>query len=324
MRIAFTSCMSAGIFPDQPVWDWIAAQQPDHLVLLGDSVYLDVPVLNMQHPSEMSDNDFAQHLFALYSAQLAQPSFRALVQGLPKGRVWSIWDDHDFLWNDACGAEVRKDAQQRDKLRTTTAFQEAFRAALSAGLAPGSFPAAYNAAVFWQSNQPPLSTPSVALAPDVWLHLSDGRSYRTRTWLLAESKRTILGADQRQRLSQAVLAAPGALHLLASGSTLGAYKRGYAQDWRWLSALAAQERILVLSGDIHRNDCDAFHTGGWPLHEATASGAAVRDAVVVGARRRNYGLLDISADRVSFRLFADNKEETRLARTLARSTWLPV
>jgi hypothetical protein len=42
MRIAFVSCICRQVFDDQPVWDWIRDQVPDKLVLLGDSVYLDI------------------------------------------------------------------------------------------------------------------------------------------------------------------------------------------------------------------------------------------------------------------------------------------
>lgn len=77
----------------------------------------------------------------------------------------------------------------------------------------------------------------------------------------------------------------------------------------------------MLSGDIHRNELDAFFTGGLPLHEATSSGAAVKDAVVVGAARKNFGLLDIDAGSVTVSLFAGNEEEQR--RVLNRTSWLP-
>lgn len=323
MRIAFASCFCAPLYADQPVWDWIAAQAPDHLVLLGDSVYLDVPV-NGVHPELMGDNDFALLLHERYSAQVAQPQFRALVQGLPAHRVWSLWDDHDFLWNNACGAEVRKSPQHRGKLALSTAFQQVWRQALAQRLAPGSWPVHIGEGAFWPQPPQDLATPSVALAPDVWLHLSDGRSHRTRTWLLAEDKRTVFGAAQRQAIGQAVLAQPQAIHLLACSSVLGDVRRRYAPDWAWLTGLAAQVRMLALSGDIHRNETDAFATGGWPLHEATSSGAAVRDAVVVGRRRRNFGVLDIGADHVAWRLYANHREEKPLTRRLSRATWLPV
>ncbi|MEW6706317.1 MAG: hypothetical protein AB1430_15840 [Pseudomonadota bacterium] len=320
MRIAFASCMNTRVFQDQPVWDWIAAQQPDHLVLLGDSLYLDLYPGTPVHPEQMNDDTFAQHLFALYSELIAQPQFAALVGALPPGRVHAIWDDHDFLWNDALGAEVHP--VHSGKLRLSTAFLEAFRAALAQGLAPGSFPSAYNDPAFWNANQPPLRTPSIALQPDVWLHLADVRSLRTRTWLLSEHKRTLFGTAQRATFEAAIRAAPAhALHLWATGSTIAGYQR-YTRDLAWLLQLAHDHRMLVLSGDIHRNNLDAFYTGGLPLHEATSSGAAVRDAVVVGAACRNHGLLDIDAQALTLQLFKRRSLEAR--RVLDRVSWLPV
>lgn len=316
MRIAFASCMCTRVFADQPVWAQIAAQQPDHLVLLGDSIYLDIatPV----QPQDMGEFEFAQHLVTLYNELLAQPQFAALLQAMPAGTVHSIWDDHDFLWDDAMGAEVARQPQHNGKIRLSTGCQEAFRAALAQGGA--GFPADPTDARLWDANQPPLTTPSLPLAPDLWLHLLDGRTARTRTFLLAESKRTQLGAAQRDRFGAAISAAPDAVHLVASGSTVAGWQR-YTKDRHWLDALAARQRLLVLSGDIHRNQLDAFYTGGWPLHEATSSGAAVKDAVVVGAVRQNYGLLDVDNDAVTIRLFSKNKLEQ--TRTLNRATWLP-
>lgn len=80
---------------------------------------------------------------------------------------------------------------------------------------------------------------------------------------------------------------------------------------------------MVLSGDIHRNESDAFHTGGWPLHEATSSGAAVRDAVVVGKTQENHGLLEIEGDRVTTSLFARNQRQSRWSRSIHRQSWIP-
>jgi alkaline phosphatase D len=314
--------MCTPYFKDQPVWSWISAKQPDHLVLLGDSIYLDV-AKGGGHPQQMSDDEFAHHLYRLYRELLAQRQFAALVGQLQPQRVWTVWDDHDFLWNDANGADESANPVQRGKVKLTTAFHEAFRQALAKGLTAGSFPDSYNHAAFWNPSQPPLSTPSVELAPDVWLHLADGRSVRTRSFLVAEAKRHLLGTGQRDRFAAAIEARPQAIHLLAAGSTLSAWKEHYPADWQWLNRLAAAQRLLVLSGDIHRNETDAFFTGGFPLHEATSSGAAVRDAVVIGKRRRNYGLLDIDGSDVGITLFADDKPETHWSRRLSRATWLP-
>jgi alkaline phosphatase D len=87
--------------------------------------------------------------------------------------------------------------------------------------------------------------------------------------------------------------------------------------------LAAQQRILVLSGDIHRNALDAFTNGPnlFPLHEATSSGAALKDAVVAGVVRQNFGIVDIGPQQVDISLFKRNRLEH--SRTIFRQPWLP-
>jgi alkaline phosphatase D len=139
---------------------------------------------------------------------------------------------------------------------------------------------------------------------------------------VAESKRTIFGDAQKAAFAQAIVNAPQAVHLWASGSTMAGYQR-YTRDITWLMGLAAQQRVLMLSGDIHRNALDAFTNGPnvFALHEATSSGAAVKDAVVAGAVRQNFGILDISAQQIDINLYSRNRLE--LSRTIFRQTWLP-
>jgi alkaline phosphatase D len=310
--------MFTRVFADQPVWDWIGQQAPDRLLLLGDSLYLDL-LVDGPHPELMDEVTFAEHLFTLYTELMTQPQFATLVSTLPPGSVNAIWDDHDFLWDDADGAELGM--LHSGKIRLSTAFHERFRIALAQALAPDSFPQSHDDAVFWDPDQPPLSTPSIQLAPDVWLHLTDGRSHRTRRWLLRESRRTLFGAAQKDAFAAAIDGAPQALHLWASGSTIAGYQH-FGRDLDWLKDLASRQRMLVLSGNIHRNELDAFFTNGFPLHEATSSGAAVRDAVIVGAQRQNYGLLDIDDGTVTIRLFKGNRLQHQ--RVLDRQSWLPV
>ena len=127
--IAFTSCMSASHYPGhQAVWNDIAQAAPDCLVLLGDSVYIDVPAKpdssGHAHPShsDYNDEDFAVHLRELYAAQLAIPEFSLLLKQL-KGQVYAVWDDHDFLWNNAGGKEARRVAHKGQALFSTNLFQ---------------------------------------------------------------------------------------------------------------------------------------------------------------------------------------------------------
>ena len=320
MRIAFVSCMFSALYPRQPVWDWIAARQPDRLLLLGDSTYFDIDTA--MHPRDMPDWAFAQHIHRRYAELIAQPQFAALVAAMPPGTVDAIWDDHDFLWNDATGGDADMRVVHGGKMRLATACLEAFRASLQQQLAAGSFPADAGDPSLWDMNQPPLPTPSVQLAPDLWLHLSDGRTHRTSTFLVPESGRTMFGAAQKAAYSEVLAKAPQAVHLWASGSTIAGYQR-YTMDLQWLMGLASRQRVLVLSGDIHRNAMDAFTNGpnAFPLHEATSSGAAIKDAVVAGAMQQNFGILDVDPQQIDIGLFHQNRRE--LSRTIVRQTWLP-
>jgi alkaline phosphatase D len=315
MRIAFASCFCRDVFEDQPVWDWIRNKAPTHLVLLGDSIYLDRPgplsKFAKKRIQEMSDVQFSEHLHSQYAAQIAQPQFRGLVASMRAGSVWSIWDDHDFLWNNALGAPCSVDPDQKNKVKLSTAYQEAFRQALSNSLAHGSFP---THAVDIAPSPEPLTMPSIELEPGTWLHLTDGRSHRT-------DASTILGTEQKAALQQKMKQATDAVHILASGSVLNDYKRKYKDDWRWLLTNAASCRTLVLSGDIHKNNRAQYTTYGYTLFEATSSGAALYNGITVGFKRKNFGLLDIEDHHIKVTLYAKGEPQPELDLTVNRDTW---
>jgi alkaline phosphatase D len=322
MKIAFASCFCTKVFKKQPVWNWVQAQNPDYLLLLGDSIYLDIN--SSEHPMHMSDDGFAKHLHLLYSELISNTQFNGLIQSMPNNSVFSIWDDHDFLWNDMLGTEAASSPIHRGKLPITSSFHGVFREALRQSLSVGSFPAKYNDAAFWQPNAMPLATPTVSLPQNVLLHLTDGRTYRTRKWGLQEADRTILGSAQKARIKQSYTQSNiSSIHLLASGSTVADYRKSYVPDWEWMSDIASMRRTLVLSGDIHRNEVDAFHNPTFPIHEATSSGAAVRDAVVIGQKRQNFGVLEIKDTQISISLYSDNQIESAKQRVIGRANWLP-
>ena len=105
MRIAFTSCMTPFHFPAQPVWDEIAAADPDVLVLLGDSAYYDADGSSMSAVKAMSAFAFATHAHGRLAKQVAISNFQALI-ARPKLATYAIWDDHDFMFNGACGSRA--------------------------------------------------------------------------------------------------------------------------------------------------------------------------------------------------------------------------
>jgi alkaline phosphatase D len=320
MRIAFTSCFSADLFPDQPVWKEIANAQPDVLVLLGDSIYLDErsgPLAGVAHallPRGTHAPDpaaFAEHAHRLYRMQLEQEQFKALL-ATKNLRTYAIWDDHDFLWNNACGADL-----VGGPLEQLIYPSRALFAAWTDALAGTPFPAAPPA--FDASTRPP-GYRHIDLGLDVHLHLTDGRTWR------AGNDSALLGDEQLTAIEQQMeQAGPGATHLLASGSVVERRTREAwvhcPTEYERLHRMAATHNILVLSGDVHDNQLCAYRLdGGRNLFEATASGAALRTLVYFGSLQRNYGLLDIDAENLHIQLFKSNSVP-QFRGTIDRQHW---
>lgn len=321
MKVAFASCICTQVFKKQSIWERILESKPDYFVFLGDSVYLDIGT--EKHPSEMDDNEFSMLLHSRYFDFLKNPSIATFLRNFPPGRVFSTWDDHDFLWNDACGASLRESKIHRSKIDLSTGYHEVFRDVLvSSDL--NLFPATHGGSSKFLAKYPKgLSTPSINISPGIWLHLLDVRSFRTQQWLVAEEKRTILGEAQRNKILNTVSANLNDIHLFASGSTFSSWKK-YPIDVRWMMAIAEMTRAVLLSGDIHRNETDAHFWGRRALHEFTSSGAAVRDMVVIGTERQNFGILDFSSKTMSARLFSFGSPEDIHSRDISLNTWLPV
>lgn len=79
--IAFGSCCHED--RDQPVWDAIAAAEPDMLILAGDNIYGDTQDMDV--------------LRAKYEQLGAVPGYGRLLESCP---VLAVYDDHDYGQND--------------------------------------------------------------------------------------------------------------------------------------------------------------------------------------------------------------------------------
>jgi alkaline phosphatase D len=315
MKVAFASCMSSTVFVQQPVWDQIAARQPDRLLLLGDSVYIDAaPFPNNEHPKKALPLDFLTHVLGRWRLQLDQPQFRALVKAVPTD---AIWDDHDFLWNEHVEEKAITKRIYADHVRTSRALFNAFRRTLDAQLADGSFPKAYNDASINRPQEPAPGYLYRDLEPALKLHLTDGRSWRLG--------RDMLGADQRAQIEARLAEAPKAAHLLASGSVVRADSDSRWEqydDFAWLRGLAARYNILVLSGDIHANRFKPMEVapGRW-LYDATSSGAAIQMMISLGAKCQNFGLLSTDTKQLRLDFFSHGTPDSVGSWSIDRKTW---
>ncbi len=309
MKIAFTSCTCVGLVKTQLVWDYIREAQPDHVVLLGDNIYNDVPSISMSDLQAMYPHQFAAHMHARYVEQLKNPKFREMV-ATPGIQVHAIWDDHDFAWNDAQGGVMQGQPLQADKVKISTKFMREFRRVLAAKdltLFPSS---ASDPAFQLDAAFTPLGATSIKLEPDgrSWLHLTDGRTHR--------KGRTLLGDAQRAQLAQQFAAHPDALHIIASGSTFSQKDSWakYEDDFTWLQESIGSQTWLMLSGDVHSIGLlthKASATGR--LVELTASGAAVvakLNPVITGPKLRNHGMVELRPNDAKLDLFVHNKSST--------------
>jgi alkaline phosphatase D len=95
-RIAFGSCCRQG--QPQPIWESIAAADPDLFILLGDNVYGDTEDMSV--------------LRKKYDQLAAEPGFQDL---RASSTLLATWDDHDMGRNDA-GADYVPRAQSKSEL----------------------------------------------------------------------------------------------------------------------------------------------------------------------------------------------------------------
>ncbi|MCJ0764881.1 hypothetical protein [Variovorax terrae] len=322
MRIAFTSCASARLVARQPVWDHIRAAAPDVLLLMGDNIYNDVPDTGIAALEAMSELEFAEHLMQRYCEQLSVPSFARLV-AQPDIGIHAIWDDHDFLWNDPNGGNRIHSPRHADKIRISTSLMRLFRRALTLHDV-NAFPTSSSHPDVWQDWLDPgfagLGATSMPLeiSSRAWLHLTDGRSFRDTS--------TLLGAAQRQALAARFAQAPGALHVIVSGSTYGSPDgwKGAPADADWLFQQMGGRHWLMLSGDVHANAFNLHRRlgpDGPCLVEATASGAALRaylNKIVPGKELCNYGLLNLEDAQAEIGLFSFAQEQDESPHRFAR------
>lgn len=90
-RLAMGSCARFSMDRVQPIWNVVAASEPDLFVWLGDNIYGDA-----------MDSDI---LADEYKRQRDLASFQTLLHTVPQ---LAVWDDHDFGLNDFAGDHPTK------------------------------------------------------------------------------------------------------------------------------------------------------------------------------------------------------------------------
>ena len=250
-RLAFSSCSDQE--RPQPIWDTIAAAEPQLFLHLGDSVYSDTEDMDRRRA------DFAK--------AAAVPEFARFRERVP---ILATWDDHDYGANDG-GADYPK------KDEAAEIFLDFFD--VPADSPRRSRPGVYGVEVFGPPGR------------RVQILLLDGRSFRSpltrdpsphrRYRPRLDPQATLLGEAQWKWLEEQ-LRQPAELRLIVSGIQVLGYAAGF-ESWknlpheqeRLFAAIrdAEADGVLFLSGDSHFAQLKRSDGGvGYPLYDFTASG----------------------------------------------------
>lgn len=285
-RIAFGSCAHQD--KPQPILDTVVARQPDLFVYLGDNIYGDT--LDMQ---VLADK---------YATLGGKPEFKRLVANVP---VLSIWDDHDYGWNDA-GKEYPFREESKD------IFMDFWRVPESS--ARRQHPGIYGAHRWEQDGR------------ILQVILLDTRTFRDPLKLNDDGPgetgfkneyqpdddpdKTLLGEAQWNWLEE-TLRQPADLRIICSSIQFGHEYNGWES---WTNLPAEQQRlvgligktsadgVLLISGDVHWGEISRRDFSDlYPLYDVTASGLTQdwynvepnRYRVGEAVRENHFGMIEI-------------------------------
>jgi alkaline phosphatase D len=245
--VAFGSCNRQNA--EQPMWDFIAQNNPDLWVWLGDNIY--------------GDSDDMSVIKAKYDLQLANKGYQKLIANT---KVIGTWDDHDFGRNDA-GKEYpfKKETQQL---------------ALDFFNVPKISPLREIEGLY-SANTYQIGTKKVKFI------LLDGRYHRDSLNKadkanIPNEAGDILGKKQRKWLAKE-LKSNADLYVIGSGIQILSEEHPYE---KWANFPKAKKRLLgllqknkvkgaiLLSGDRHIGEFSKIELKGlkFPLYDVTSSG----------------------------------------------------
>lgn len=249
-RIAFGSCNKHD--REQPIWDSVAAAEPDLFVWLGDVVYNDRFSLGKFHPATSGEE-----MQLKYDTQKAVPSYKSFLEKVP--RVLAVWDDHDFGINNGGSSFALKD-ESKDRFLAFLGESKSSPRRTRKGLY-GSY--SYGPA-----------------GKRVTVILLDVRYFKD------EHEGELLGSEQWSWLEETLRTENNnQLYLIGSGIQVLPTDRPFGEKWasypkeqaRLLKTIGAADlsgTTVLLSGDVHFAEmtCVADEQINHPLLEITSSG----------------------------------------------------
>lgn len=232
MKIIFTSCIRYLASHQQLQWKEIADQQPDHLFLLGDNIYMDWGV-HYREPMLKPYSFFTHRIRKMYKRQWSNPNFASLVNEMvQKDGFHGIWDDHDCGWDNVKVASINSTMNKKKIAYSRKQFFKHF----------------------------PLSNKNNSIhytydTPHVRFIFLDNRTFATSRKV---KHPTLLGEKQLIALkkeldhSKEITIVSGGLTLSSGGDNFLKYPTDYQKLCKIFNE--ASSKVIFLSGDIHRND----------------------------------------------------------------------
>ena len=257
-KIAFGSCGHQD--HDQPVLDTVVAQQPDLFIYLGDNIYGDTKDMKV--------------LQAKYDKLGSKKRFQTLRSKVP---VLSVWDDHDYGWNDA-GKEYPKKAESK------AIFMDFWKVPQDSDRRkhPGIYGSHYfndgkhNVQIILLDTRT-FRDPLKRNPKD----LPEGTTLKNAYQPDASPEKTLLGDVQWKWLADE-LAKPADLRIVCSSIQFGHEYNGHES---WTNLPLEQKKmsetirdakangVVFISGDVHWGEISKREFEGlYPIYDVTASG----------------------------------------------------
>jgi len=299
-RVAFGSCAMQWL--EQPIWDAVAASEPDLFLYIGDAIYGDWDGEKVVPATEAS-------LHRDWGKLAAIPEFARFRGSVP---IMATWDNHDYGTHNG-GAEFHLKETSRD------IFLDFFGEPADSKRRNRS--GVYDAKVFG----PPGQRLQIILLDTRYNKgpfVKDDRSREEKQELNIVGKYvpnndpdvTLLGEEQWRWL-EALLREPAEVRLVVSGTQIVADEKGmdewgnYPHERQRLFDLIERTRangVVLLSGNVHFGEVSRVETTPWPLYDFTSSGLthvnedyakAVNSYRVAGPYTGlNFGMVEIDWD----------------------------
>lgn len=261
-RIAFGSCADEEL--PQPIWQAIAAADPDLFLFIGDNIYADW--LDGKPVETVTPEILAQ----AYARLGANPDYSAFRQDVP---ILATWDDHDYGKNDA-GVEFAR------KVESKQLMMDFFRV-------PGDAPMRSRDGVYQaRTFGPPGKRVQIIFLDTRWFRsplkpTDEWGAPGKERWLPDDDPTKTMLGEAQWRWLEAQLRQPADLRLLVSSIQVISEAHGW-EAWRTMVPERQRffdllddtgaENLLLLSGDRHVGGLYKIEgETGYPLYEITSS-----------------------------------------------------